>query len=165
MERRVDLFMQEFHDEVKTLPECSSALFALDQSLYVISKIEIPNDSRLFFDEFMKHIRAQLSFHFATLALKRAKKEYGVWSKAVRTASPLLLQATQNTMDLDDAWYSMWTGKKKLDREVKQWNKSASLRISQAGHVLLAWSINKGSKFLEMVIVFEMLLFTLLSFI
>lgn len=147
--------MQEFQDEIQSLVECSNAVFAFDQSLQAlsVSKIEVRQENAHFYKEFLRHMQAQLSFHLATLVLKRAKNEYGIWPKATRTALPLLLQASQTTMDLESAWYSMWI-KDNLCLEVNRWSKSASLRISQAGHILIAWSQNKGSKFLEKVVQF-----------
>lgn len=136
---------------MKTLTECSSALFAFDQALHSLSKIVVPNSESAFFNELMKHLRAQLSFYLATLALKRAKKECGIWSKAERTASPLFLQATRTTMDLDEAWYSMLYDKNKKDRDIQLWNKDATFRISQAGHVLNSLAHDKNHQFLEKV--------------
>lgn len=151
MERRADLYLQEYKDEVKSLPECSQALLVFDQSLYAFSKIEAPQEDAYFFKEVLRHLGCQLSFHLATFALKRAKKEYGTWPKAVNIATPLLLQASQTSMDLNDAWYNMWSGKDKRDTEAKHWSKMAALRVSQIGHILNAWSQNKKSKFLEKV--------------
>ncbi|KAK6642589.1 hypothetical protein RUM43_004091 [Polyplax serrata] len=149
LERRADLYLQEYKDEVKSLPECSQALLVFDQSLYAFSKIEAPQEDAYFFKEVLRHLGCQLSFHLATFALKRAKKEYGTWPKAVSIATPLLLQASQTSMDLNDAWYNMWSGKDKRDTEAKHWSKMAASRVSQIGHILNAWSQNKKSKFLE----------------
>lgn len=151
LDRRANLSMEEFQTAVKTLTECSSALFAFDQALQSFSKIQVPNSESGFFNELMRHFRAQLSFYLATLALKRAKKECGIWQKAERTSVPLLLQATQSTIDLDDAWYGMLYDKNKKDRDIKIWNKDAAFRISQAGHVLRALAHDKNNKFLEKV--------------
>ena len=143
--------MEEFQDEVKTISDCCSALFTFDQSLHSFSKITVPNEDTNFFKECLKHLRTQLSFHLATLILKKAKKEYGLWPKAQRTASPLLLQASQSSMDLNSAWYSMWQGKKNLDKEVKMWSNCAASRVSQAGHILQSWCQNNEAKFLKKV--------------
>lgn len=152
--------MEEFQTEVKTLTECSSALFAFDQALHSFSKSQVPNSESVYFNELIKHFRAQLSFYLASLALKRAKKECGIWPKAERTAIPLLLQATQSTMDLEDAWYGMLYDKNKTDRDIKQWNKDAAFRISQAGHVLRALAHDKNHQFLDKVI---LLVFNIIS--
>lgn len=144
--------MQEFQTEVKTITDCSAALFAFDQALNVVAKINVSDGDTAFFNEFMRHMRAQLSFHLATLALKRAKKEFAIWPKSVRVASPLLLQATQTTMDLEDGWYSVWMERKKKDFNVKLLNMDAAFRTSQAGHILRSLSHENGQHFFERVI-------------
>lgn len=142
--------MQEFHVDSKLTIECSSAVFALDQALYAASKLKVPEVEKEFMNEFLRHMGAQLCFHMATLALKRAKNEYGIWPKAIASASPLLFLACQNTTFIEDAWYNSWLDRNKHQMDL--WNKAVALRLSQAGHVLRALARDKQNQFLQKVV-------------
>ncbi|KAL0279441.1 UNVERIFIED_CONTAM: hypothetical protein PYX00_000995 [Menopon gallinae] len=149
LERRADLSMQEFHIDSKLTVDCSSAVFALDQALHAASKLKVPESEKEFLNEFLRHMGAQLCFHMATLVLKRAKKEYGIWSKVTASASPLLFLACQNTTFVEDAWYNSWLDRNKYQMNV--WNKAMALRLSQAGHILRTLARDKENQFLQKV--------------
>lgn len=150
LERAASLNLQEqYGTPRRTWAQTVNALFNFDQILEVASGQSPPSSEVTMFQEFIKHMRAQLCLHFATALFKKAKKEPSTWVDLSRPVAPLLLNAMVLPVDAHAGWVSQtpkcrWKG-------IEWWAKDAAYRNSQAGHLLQSLVMDRRSHFLERV--------------
>ncbi|XP_067013935.2 E3 SUMO-protein ligase RanBP2 [Anabrus simplex] len=115
--------------------DCVQAIFRFDQVLEEASGQNPPSSEQDLYQIFLNHQRGQLCLHFATLLLKRAKKERSNWRDVCRVVAPLLLLAMSPPPDQNGSWLLHAT--KSRRKAAEWWVKEGAYRNSQAGHVIL----------------------------
>ncbi|KAK9885831.1 hypothetical protein WA026_013702 [Henosepilachna vigintioctopunctata] len=136
--------LDENGDNVKESSDYIAHLFLFDQSLYEVSESIEDWPDRLLSSEFVNHYRAQLFFHIAVTIFKQAKKDLIQFKEAVSITLPLLFAAYHSKpVDIRGTWINhLQETQRQL---VCRWHQEASFRCSQAGHTLLAASIERKS--------------------
>ncbi|XP_075236358.1 E3 SUMO-protein ligase RanBP2-like isoform X2 [Lycorma delicatula] len=148
LERLVALTLAETPGSVpRTLTDCCNGLFKFDKTLHQAHMI---SDTSRLFDEFLKHLSAQLCLHFATYIFKKAKKDQNNWKDASKSVQPLLLLSLTNRFDANAQFTVGLRDSQK--KQVKLWNEIALYRVCQAGNVLLSLTKDSGPQFIEKVI-------------
>lgn len=148
LEKLVELTLDERSINIKSNSGYVNNLFNFDQSLKIAAEnIQDCPDKNLV-QEFLNHYRGQLCLHFITLVYKQAKQELIKYKEATQITLPLLFAAYQmQPADLQSLWISHTSETNK--RLVKRWNREASFRCSQTGHMLLSVSKDRKSTVLE----------------
>ncbi|KAG8230955.1 hypothetical protein J437_LFUL010842 [Ladona fulva] len=132
--------------------DCAKILQNFDKALHSASQLEFASSEREFFHEFLKHMRGQLVLHLATLIFRKVK-EPSSWRKASKAAGALLLLAVGFGGDAPPDPQPPWAIKLSDVRrkEVARWAVETSFRVSQAGHILLGLSRDRGLHFMEQI--------------
>ncbi|XP_024081343.1 E3 SUMO-protein ligase RanBP2-like isoform X1 [Cimex lectularius] len=130
------LTLSEVAQNTTEITECTEAVFNLDQILNQAYKqiVKAPE----MYNEFLKHVSAQLAFYLALLLMKQAKKENSIWKDVKKALGPLFLLATVEPPSCDAVWcLSLKDSHRKL---VGYWSHEGMCRLVQATHVLKAMS-------------------------
>lgn len=142
------LSLDERSVNIKSTSDCISAVFNFDQSLKVAAQNIQDCSYKQLTQEFLKHYRGQLCFHLATLIFKLAKVNSLKYKEASQMSLPLLFLAYHTPppevrcMWLDNAPENVRT-------RVQRWNREASYRCSQMGHILISASKDQQKTFIE----------------
>ncbi|XP_046668951.1 E3 SUMO-protein ligase RanBP2 isoform X2 [Homalodisca vitripennis] len=134
----------------KKLVDCVQAIFRMDQVLFKAASAVAQKDYAELYNQFIRHMTAQLCLHIATLIWKRAKREPSTWVEAKRGVSIVLFLALYPPPDTEAHWCLAL--KPNWKKSVLQWANDAYYRVSQAGYCLLALSKDVGDNFTLQVV-------------
>ncbi|GJQ79003.1 hypothetical protein Trydic_g164 [Trypoxylus dichotomus] len=148
LEKLVELSMDERFIQLKSNNGYVNHLFNFDQSLKIASENMQDCPDKNLVQEFLNHYRGQLCLHFITLVYKQAKQELIRYKEASQITLPLLFAAYHTQpVDLQCLWI---THSSECNKSlVKRWNREASFRCSQTGHMLLSISKDRKNTILE----------------
>ncbi|KRT82309.1 Anaphase-promoting complex subunit 3 protein, partial [Oryctes borbonicus] len=148
LEKLVELSLDERSIQMKSNNGYVNHLFNFDQSLKIASESMQDCPDRNLVQEFLNHYRGQLCLHFITLVFKQAKQELIKYKEASQITLTLLFAAYHTQpADLQSLWI---THASECNKSlVRRWNREASFRCSQSGHMLLSISKDRKSTVLE----------------